>query len=101
MNKNNRLTIAFDMLGTLVATNTSEDQQAMIFLIKRLKKAGHKIIVWTGGFKQDAERAVFELGLKDFVDECIEKVEATEIPDIAFDDDKFTCQLASKATILV
>lgn len=78
--------IAFDVYGTLLETETEEDSLAMQLLIKRLKKRGHYIIVWTANGEYEAVEAVKMLGLVDHVDECRSKLADGVIPDISFDD---------------
>jgi phosphoglycolate phosphatase-like HAD superfamily hydrolase len=97
----NSLVIAFDLQGTLIDTETEEDQLALIYLIKRFKKAGHTIMVWTGGNVEDIDTALKELGLKDFIDYRCSKRKPPIRPDIAFDDNPKAHLLGSKATILV
>jgi FMN phosphatase YigB (HAD superfamily) len=97
----NKLTIAFDLQGTLINTETNEDQLAMIYLIKRLKKAGHIIMVWTGGYEKDIEKALEELNLTEYVDHVCTKRKPTVRPDIAFDDSEKAILLGEKATIII
>lgn len=71
--ESNKKIIAFDINGTLTGTDNPEDAIAAQQILKRLKRAGHKIIVWTGNTKEDAQRIVKELKLEDYVDECRSK----------------------------
>lgn len=97
----NTLVIAFDLQGTLISTATKEDQLALVYLIKRLKKAGHTIMVWTGGDIKNIDIALKELDLESFVDYKCSKMNPKIKPDIAFDDNPNAFLLGSKATILV
>ena len=97
----NILVIAFDLQGTLIDTKTEEDQLAMVYLIRRLKNAGHTIMVWTGGDVKKIDTAVRHLNLEDYVDYKCSKMNPIVKPDIAFDDSPNAFLLGSKATILV
>lgn len=81
-----KLRIAFDVNGTLIGTTDSQDALAIQLLLKRLKKAGHQIIVWSGNGAEYANEKVTNLGLQDYVDEFASKLDDIERPDIAFDD---------------
>ena len=97
----NTLVIAFDLQGTLIDTQTEEDQLALVYLIRRLKNAGHTIMVWTGGDVKNIDTALRELDLEDFVDYRCSKRKPPVKPDIAFDDSPNAYLLGKKTTILV
>jgi phosphoglycolate phosphatase-like HAD superfamily hydrolase len=93
--------IAFDLNGTLIGTRDPDDAIALQLLLKRLKKAGHTIIVWSGYGVEEAKKTIKELELEKYVDEYKTKGEGEDMPDIAFDDNHDTGFLAKEATILV
>ncbi|BCX14221.1 MAG: hypothetical protein KatS3mg085_753 [Candidatus Dojkabacteria bacterium] len=80
------LRIAFDINGTLVGTSDPDDSLAMQLLIKRLKKAGHTIILRTGDTVEYSMQKAKELGLDQYIDEYATKLDIEERPDVAFDD---------------
>ena len=90
--------IAFDVHGTILR-DTKNETQAIVELIKILKKAGHYIIVWSSDDVQDTRIVVEELHIKKFVDSVISKMDIKEWPDIAFDDNQFP--FSKMATIKV
>lgn len=92
--------IAFDIQGVLIGTNDPNDGLAMQYLLKRLKRSGHKIIVWTSDSQEYAKSKVKELNLEVYVDECRTKFDEGERPDIAFDDNPVTSILAEQSIIL-
>lgn len=80
-------TIAFDVQGTLVNTLDKEDSLAMQLLLKRLKKADYKIIVWTSDTAKHAQKIIKDIHLEDYVDEYWSKLDKNKpVPDLAFDD---------------
>lgn len=89
------LTIAFDLRGTLISAKTVEDTIAMQLLLKRLKKAGHRIIVWSGDHESEVEEVIRNLHLNSYVDAYYNKLTAKEKPDVVFDDDPDFTGLAS------
>ncbi len=80
------LRIAFDVNGTIIGTNDPDDALAIHLLIKRLKRAGHTIILWTGDTIEYAMQKAKDLGLDQYIDEYATKLDIAEKPDIAFDD---------------
>lgn len=94
-----QLRIAFDLSGTLVGTTDAQDALAMQLLLKRLKKAGHTIVVWSGYDIEEVKSKIKELELDPYVDEYACKTDQIERPDIAFDD--VWGVLATGATIKV
>lgn len=64
----------------------------MQILSKKMKNT--RIIVWSGGGKEYAEKIVREYGLAKYVDVCYAKNECDEEVDIAFDD-VHSCVLAT------
>lgn len=85
--------IAFDVDGTLVHTGyksandeLNHDRAHLLILLSRLPNV--RIIVWSGGGKQYAERQVRRFALDEFVWGCYSKLDTT-LPkvDLAFDDE--------------
>ncbi len=93
--------IAFDINGTLKRTEQVETQ-AMLNLLKILKKAGHFIIVWSGDDIEEIKKFISSNQLEPYVDSAICKlnIKSENLPDIAFDDSDFA-YLAKLATIKV
>lgn len=85
--KPKKLTFRFDVQGTLVGTKLEEDTLAMKLLLKRLKRAGHEIIVWSGNDLQATKDTINRIGLSDFVDKYEEKLNPEGVADVLFDDD--------------
>jgi len=69
----NKITIAFDVDGTLIDSdgNTNWRQTELLRLLSRFKNT--KIIVWSGGGKSYAEMIVRKLALEKYVDACADK----------------------------
>lgn len=97
---NDSKTIAFDIHGILADTDDPNDALAMQYLLKRLKRSGHTIIVWTSDSKEYAYKRVKELNLLPFVDEFRTKFDDGKKPDISFDDNPVTYHLAKQSVIL-
>lgn len=78
--------IAFDVEGTLVDEQVPDEALAMQALLRRLKRVGHYIIVWSSCSKEEVQQVVRKLNLERYVDECCSKMDACVIPDVCFDD---------------
>lgn len=94
------ITIAFDIDGTILNNEgilpdtptylrprcgvNLEVIMLMQILSKKIKNT--RIIVWSGGGKEYAEKIVREYGLEKYVACCYDKSECEEMVDIAFDD---------------
>lgn len=81
------LKFRFDVQGTLVGSRTTEDDNSMRLLLKRLKNAGHHITVWSGNDLQATKDTIKRIGLSEFVDKYEEKLSPEGVADILFDDD--------------
>lgn len=66
-------------------------------LSKKMKNT--RIIVWSGGGKEYAERICREYGLERYVDRCYDKTDCDEEVDVCFDD-VHACELAEKNIIV-
>lgn len=82
---------AFDCDGTLWEPGAGDGcdvpVEKNVALLKSLKAWGFRIVVWSGGGKDHAERCVRRCGLEGFADRVCSKTEAREVnADIAFDD---------------
>ncbi len=78
--------IAFDVDGTLFSLDGAPRKDVVDTLIM-LRKAGHHIIVWSGGGKEYAESKVRFLKLGKDVNECLSKLSNDGTVDICFDDE--------------
>jgi phosphoserine phosphatase len=101
------IVIAFDVDGTILNNEGIPPETPthlrprcgvnleVILLIQILAKKmkNTRIIVWSGGGKEYAERICREYGLDRYVDRCYSKTECEEDVDIAFDD-VHACELA-------
>lgn len=90
--KMRKYTVAFDVDGTLI-TNTGNvhpdvSNEKIVELLKILSSFKNvRIVVWSGGGKEYAERWVRLLGLEDYVWKCASKMEHEEIQaDLTIDD---------------
>lgn len=92
--------IAFDIQGVLIDTDEPEDALAMQTLLRRLKRSGHTIIVWTSDTKEYATEIVTQLNLIEYVDSCRSKFDGGIKPDIAFDDNPVVRLLAREPIVL-
>ncbi len=92
--------IAFDITGTLMRSS-KEETETMINFLKILKKAGHKIIVWSGDEQNEIEKFVRKYSLTDFVDLMVDKlhIKPEDLPDISIDDNEYV--FAKKVVIKV
>lgn len=106
-----KITIAFDVDGTLISNGAlSEDQivaneriRTLLIIMARMKNT--RIIVWSGGGELWARQAVAALGLQKYVDEYASKNLTGKVnghpifepdfkPDIAIDDIQ-ACELGN------
>lgn len=105
-----KITIAFDVDGTLVTTSSADNQQIVAnerirtLLIVLASFKNTKIVVWSGSGELWARQVVRELGLTKYVDKIMAKnvlghdneghpiITADITPDIAIDDIQ-SCEL--------
>lgn len=83
--------ICFDVDGTLITNTGATPDISNVRIVELLKILSSfknvKIVVWSGGGKQYAERWVRMLGIEDYVWKIASKTEHEQIkPDIAIDD---------------
>lgn len=79
--------IAFDVDGT-IETLGGKPRWEILDLLRQFSKLGHRIILWSGGGKEYAERKMREYKLDAFVDSCQDKSYASGVViDICFDDE--------------
>ena len=99
-----KITIAFDCDGTLITTESADNQKIVpnerirTLLVALASFKNVKIIVWSGGGEMWARQVVRELGLTKYVDKIMAKniigiddeghpiITADITPDIAIDD---------------
>lgn len=107
------IVIAFDVDGTIlnnegIPTETPTHLRPrhglnleVVTLIQILSKKmkNTRIIVWSGGGKEYAEKICREYGLEKYVDRCYGKTDCEEKVDICFDD-VHACTLAEKNIIV-
>lgn len=99
--------IAFDVDGTILNNEGIPSdipsglnlEVVTLIQIFSTKMKNTRIIVWSGGGKEYAERVVREYGLEKYVDRCYGKNDCEEHVDICFDD-VHTCSLADKNLIV-
>ena len=85
---NNSIIVAFDVDGTLieqVGEKSDTPRYAIINLFNSYKNLGCKMVIWSGGGFDYAERWAQKLGLDATI-----MVKGSFIPDIAFDDCEVT-----------
>ena len=85
MNRPRKLTVAFDVDGTLIDDEDRPRKDIIQILVKHAI-AGDIVYVWSGGGVSYASTWVGRLGIERWVDRVIAKQMYTVKPDVAYDD---------------
>ena len=85
--KMKKITIAFDVDGTLIDENDNVNERIRSILVGLASFKNVKIVVWSGGGELWARQVGNRIGIDNYVDRYASKMEWQEIqPDIAIDD---------------